>query len=461
MERITISELFDRNGLAAGDRDALIFPAQHTRWSYREAHTRVTQLAKGLMGLGVDSGDRVAVYASDRAEWVLLQLAVARIGAILVPIDPHADADTLASLLAHAEVSTLFLTGSAGDTRPLDVASACCPEIRTARPGRLASRRLPHLKRVALLDDHEDDASGVLAWADVLAAGAGITDHLLRRRQEAIQATDLVAIHYVGAAPDPARGVELTHLNLVNNALTVGTILKLDRRDRVCVPVPFAEPFGCVLGTLAVLGRGATLVGPAEHFDAGATLQAIAEEHCTVLYGTPRMLQSMLRHPRVIHTDFSGLRTGIVMGGTWSPELMTEIGERLRLRSVTVAWGLPEATAVITQTRPEDSLDARITTVGRALPGVEVKIVHPKSGVEVALGVEGELCCRGSLVMRGYHESPELTAATIGRNGWLRTGRLAVMDQYGYCTITGRVDAQSGQTMRDPDLPGPNRSPVI
>jgi fatty-acyl-CoA synthase len=297
---------------------------------------------------------------------------------------------------------------------------------------------MPLLKRIALIGDGTPTMPGVLAWSQVLAAGAGITDHLLRRRQDAIEPADLAALHYTAGTTSDSRGVELTHLSLVNNAVAAGDCMRLTRRDRLCVPIDLARPHGSVLGTLSALGRGATMVVPAEHFDAGKTLAALAEERCTALHAEPRMLISVLRHPDVIRLDFSPLRSGIVGGAACPVGLVAEIVARLHLREVTIAYGQTEATAVITQTRPEDSLEVRATTVGRALPEVEVKIVHPKTGVAVGVGIEGELCCRGTLVMRGYYKQPELTARTIGGNGWLRTGDLAVMDQYGYCTLTGR-----------------------
>jgi fatty-acyl-CoA synthase len=439
MECLTIGDFFDRIALGVGEHEALVFPDQRVRWGYRETYARVTQLAKGLMGLGIDMGEHVAVLATNRSEWVLLQLATAKIGAVLVPIDPASGARELADILAHSDAAALFVTDRADDVSFLDVLIECCPEVRNARPGRLASRRFPLLKRVALLGDGADAGfPGVLTWPDVLTAGAGITDHLLRRRQNAIEPADVVSIHYITGTTDSPRGVELTHLNQVSNAIAVGDCMRLGRRDRLCVPVPFFQPFGCVLGTLTTFGRGATMVVPAEHFDAGKTLAAVGEERCTALYGEPRMLGSALRHPHVIRVDLSSLRTGVVMGAC-PVGFMPEIVERLHLREVTVAYGRTEATAVITQTRTEDSLDIKTTTVGRALPDVEVKIVHPKTGIEVPLGSEGELCCRGALVMRGYYKMPEATAATIGGNGWLRTGDLAVVDQYGYCAITGRV----------------------
>lgn len=438
MERLTLGDYFDHVALGIGDREALVFPDQRIRWSYRDTHAHVAHVAKGLMGLGVESGDHVAVFAPNRAEWVLLHLAVAKIGAVLVPIDPALGADDLAHVLVDSDASTLFVAERAGEPSPLDVFVECCPDVRDARPGRLASRRFPLLKRVATIGDGPSTIAGALAWSDVLAAGAGITDHLVRRRLEAIEPADLAALHFTVGTTTSPRGVELTHLSLVNNAIAAGDCMRLTRRDRLCVPVSFARPHGSVLGTLAALGRGATMVVPAEQFDAGKMLATAAAERCTALHAEPRMLASALRHPQVIRVDLSSLRTGIVTGAACPVGLVAEAVERLHLPELTIAYGQTEATAVVTQTRTEDSIEVRSTTVGRALPNVEVRIVHPKTGVAVPVGVEGELCCRGSLVMRGYYKQPELTAATVGRNGWLRTGDLAVMDQYGYCMLTGR-----------------------
>lgn len=437
MERIALGDFFDRTALGAGDREALVFPPERVRWRYREAHARVGQLAKGLMGLGVDAGDHVAVFATNRAEWVLLQIAVAKIGAVLVPIDPGAGASDLAYVLTHSDAAALFLVGAANDASLCDVFFEVCPEARAGRT-HLASRRFPALKRVALLGNGESP-TGVLPWTDVLAAGAGITDHLLRRRQEAVEPPDLAALHYTAGTTGPPKGVELTHLNLVNNAVAAGDCMRLVRGDRVCVPIAFARPFGGVLGILTALGRGATLVVPAERFDAAATLAALTAEHCTGLLAEPRMLGSMLHHPDVLRADLSTLRTGIVAGGACPPGLLPEAIARLHLRDVTVGYGQTETTAIITQTRTDDTIDLRARTVGRALPDVEVKIVDPKTGIEVATGSEGELCCRGFPVMRRYYKAPEATATKLGANGWLRTGDLAVMDRFGYCVITGRV----------------------
>ncbi len=443
MERLTLGELFDRVALGTGDGATVVFPASHSRQSHRELHARVGQLAKALIGIGVDAGDHVAVLATNRPEWLQLQLAAAKAGAVLVPLDPATGADELFYLLAQSGASTLFVGERHHDLAPLDALLACCPEIEGSRPGRLASRRLPALKRVAFLGAAERDVVGILPWAEVVRSAAGITDHLLRRRQDGVDPGDAVVVLYTAGTTGRPKGAELSHLNLIENAAAVGECLRLTRRDRLCVPVSLFRGLGCVLGTVTALGRGLTMVVPSETPDAAAALTAVARERCTVMLGEPRLFASALRSPEVLRVDLSSLRTGLVAGAACSPELLPQIVERLHIRDIMVAYGQNEATAVITATRAEDSVDLRATTVGRALPHLEIQIVHPTSGVEVARGVEGELCCRGPSVMRGYHGMPEATAGVLGPNGWLRTGDLAVMDQHGYCIITGRTVPKS------------------
>jgi len=442
MEQLTVGEYFDRAALGMGEREAVVFVDAHVRWRYRDLHAHVTQVAKGLMGLGVDAGDHVALFASNRVEWVLVQLAAAKVGAVLVPIDPAAGAEDLAHVLAHSDAATLFLVDRVDEVSLYDVLLEACPDLAKARPGHLSSRRFPIMKRVALLGN-ADRLPGTITWSEVLAGGAGITSHLLRRRQDSVEPADVAIIQYTSATTGAAKGVELTHLNLVNEAIAVGDCMRLGRSDRLCVPVSFARPFGSVIGTLGALGRGAAMVVPAEHFDAGKMLATLAVEHCTALNAEPRLLGSALRHPAAIRLDFRSLRTGVIAGAEASVGLVPEVAARLHLPDVTVAYGQTETTAVVTQTRTNDPMDLRATTAGRSLPDVEVKIVDPASGVEIAAGGEGELCCRGFPVMRGYYKMPELTATTIGGNGWLRTGDLAVMDRFGYCTITGRRPLRS------------------
>lgn len=437
MERLTIGDLFDRVAHGAGERDALVFSELDRRWSYRDTFSRVQRLAKGLVGLGVERGDHVAVWATNRPQWVLLQLAIAKVGAVLVTVNPAASADELAYVLEHSDASTLFLSDRLGDRDALALLTACCPELPGARPGRLVSKRFPRLKRVALLNDH--GAPGVLAWPEVLTASAGISDHLLRCRQESVDPADLSNIQYTAGATGFPKGAELTHANVTNAAHYVGECMRLTARDRVCVPVPFYQCFGWVLGTLATICRGATMVVPAERFDAERTLAAVAAERCTALHGLPAMFAAELAQRRFHEIDLSSLRTGIVAGAPCAGDLMQQIVRRMHAREMTVAYGPTEACGVITQTRTEDPLELRATTVGRALPHVEVRNIDPVTARDVPPGIQGELCCRGYPVMRGYYKMPEATAAAIDREGWLHTGDLVTIDDHGYCRLTGRV----------------------
>ena len=437
MESTPIGDLFDHIARGAPDREALVFAQAAVRWTYRDVLDRVQRLAKALIGLGVERGDHVALWAANRPEWVLIQLATAKVGAALVAIDPLGSVDALAFVLAHSDATTLFLTERAGDVDQLALLGACCPELPGARLGRIASRRFAHLKRVALIDDRR--APGVFAWSDVLAASAGISDHMLRVRQESVDVDDPALLQYTSGTTGQPKGVELTHRNLLSDAYYTGESMRLGARDRLCIPVPLHLTLGSVLGTLTALCRGATIVVPAERFDAEATLVAIAAERCTAVHGVPWMFQAMLAQRRFHDFDLSSLRTGVVAGAPCPPQVMRAIVGRMHAREMTVAYGAAEATAVITQTRTEDPIELRVTTVGRALPHVEVRLVDPQSGRDVARGEQGELWCRGYPVMRGYYKLPEPTAAAIDREGWLHTGDLARMDEHGYCSLTGRV----------------------
>jgi fatty-acyl-CoA synthase len=437
MESITIGDLFDRVARGAGDREALVFSDAGVRWSYRDTLAHTQRLAKSLIGLGIERGDHVAVWAPNRPEWVLLQLATAKIGAVLVTVDPGFRAHELAYALEQSDATTLFLVEHCRDSNLLALLDECCPELPGARPGHVVSKRFPLLKRVTLLDDRR--APGVFAWSDVLAASAGVTDHMLRQRQESVDPNDTVQLQYTSGTTGVPKGAELTHRTLVHNAYYAGECMRLTARDRVCVPVPFHHCFGSVLGTLATIYRGATMVVPAEHFDAERTLAAVAAERCTALHGLPTMFGAMLAQRRFREFDLSSLRTGIMAGAPCPPGVMRQVVDRMHAREITVAYGQTEAAAVITQTRTEDPIELRTSTVGRALPHVELRIADRESGREVARGKQGELWCRGHLVMRGYYKMPEATAATIDRNGWLHTGDLATMDEHGYCRITGRV----------------------
>ncbi len=437
MERVAIGDLFERVARGAPDREAFVFPEADVRWTWGETLGLVQRLAKGLIGIGVDAGDHVAIWATNRPEWVLLQLAIAKVGGVLVPVNVGYGADDVAYVLEHCDATTLFVTDRTRNADALAVLAACCPELPGARPGRLSSRRYPHLKRVALLDDHR--GAGVFAWSEVLAASAGITDHLLRRREEGVRSSDVVAVQYTSGITGRPQGVELTHDNLVNDAWHVAEAMRFGPHDRLCVPVPFHAPLGWILGTVMTLCRSATMIVPAAQPDAEATLAAIAAERATAVHGTPSTFRSLLAHRRFHDYDLTSLRTGLVAGARCPPDLLRQVAQRMHAREITVGYGLAEATAIVTQTRTEDPLELRGTSVGRALPHVEVRIVDP-GGHELPRGDEGELWCRGYPVMRGYYKARAATAAVLNREGWFRTGDLATMDEHGYCRLTGRTE---------------------
>jgi len=437
IERTTIGALFDRVALSSHDREALVFAEHGLRRTYSEIHARVNQLAKGLMGLGIEPGEHLAVWAITSPEWLLLQLATAKIGAVLVALDPAYRSDEFACVLAHSDATTLFVIERAGASPFTEILCACCPEIAGARPGRLASKRFPRLKRVALIG--EASLPGMLTWTEVLAAGAGFTDHLLRERQEMVDPDDPASLQYTSDTTDTPRAAELTHGSLATTAWYAGECMRLTRRDRVCVPVPFHRGFGYVLGTLTTIAHGACIVVPAERFDAEKALAAVAAERCTALHGVPAMFVAELAQRRFHEFDLSSLRTGIVTGAPCSVELMEQIVRRMRAREITIAYGQTEASSAITQTRVDDPLESRLSTVGRPLPGIEVKIVDPKTGSELPRGLAGELWCRGYGVMRGYYKMPDATASVVDPEGWLRTGDLATMDDRDFCRVTGRI----------------------
>ncbi len=434
---LTIGALLDQTASRCASSDALVFPEFRLRQSYRQLRDSVDRLAKGLIGLGIEPGEHLAVWATNWPQWVWLQFAAAKVGAVLVTVNPAYRAGELAYVLEQSEASGLFMISRFRDSDYMAMLREVCPEIAGSRPGRLAAKRFPRLRRVALFE--ESGLPGVLGWRDVMAAGIGISDHMLRKVEEQVDPQDVVNIQYTSGTTGFPKGAQLTHRNLFQNAYYSGECMRLTERDRLCVPVPFYHCFGCVLGTLVAVCRGCAVVVPSEHFDAEKTLAAAAAERCTVIHGVPTMFVAELSHPRFEEFDLRSLRTGIMAGAPCPEELMKQVVERMHAKEMTIAYGQTEASPVITQTRAEDPIALRVSTVGRPLPGVEVKIVDPASGRRVPAGSQGELCCRSAMVMKGYYNMPEATAEAIDAEGWLHTGDLAVMDEHGYCRITGRI----------------------
>lgn len=413
----TIGENLRRTVLLFPDREALVVRSQSYRATYRELWDTTSQVAKGLLALGVAKGDRVGIWSPNRWEWVAIQYAAARVGAILVNVNPAYKTAELEYALRQSGVSVLCL---AAKFRQTDYV-AMLEEVRA---------RLPALRDVVVLDGGFDK---------LLGAGSFVSDTLLAEREASLESDDPINLQYTSGTTGFPKGATLTHHNILNNGYFVGRTCRYTEEDRVCIPVPFYHCFGMVMGNLACTTHGATMVIPGEAFDALAVLETVAEERCTSLYGVPTMFIAALDHPRFAELDLSTLRTGIMAGSPCPVEVMKRVQSLMHMREVTIAYGMTETSPVSTQSRPDDPIDKRVSTVGRVHPHVEVKIVDPVSGAVLPRGQTGELCTRGYSVMLGYWENPEATAASIDRAGWMHTGDLGALDDEGYVSITGRI----------------------
>ncbi|MGW0390655.1 AMP-binding protein [Streptomyces sp. NPDC003042] len=414
----TIGDNLDRTAARFPGRDALVDVAAGRRWTYAQLVADVDTLALGLLDLGIARGDRVGIWAPNRAEWTLVQYATAKIGAILVTVNPAYRSHELEYVLGQSGIRMLV---AAETSRGSDYAAM----IEEVRP------RCAGLEFVALLD-------GPL-WTSLFERGRRADPAELARAQAALDPADPINIQYTSGTTGFPKGATLSHHNILNNGFFVGELCRYTEQDRVCVPVPFYHCFGMVMGNLACTSHGAAMVIPAPAFDPAATLAAVEAESCTSLYGVPTMFIAELAVPGFDAYDLSSLRTGIMAGSPCPVEVMNEVIERMGMAEVSICYGMTETSPVSTQTRADDSVDRRVSTVGRVGPHLEVKVVDPDSGRTVPRGAPGELCTRGYSVMLGYWAEPEKTAEAVDPAGWMHTGDLAVMDEDGYVSITGRI----------------------
>jgi fatty-acyl-CoA synthase len=442
VDGLTFAQALAQTAERFGGHDALVFPQFGYRRNYREFHAEVRELARAFLALGVQPGEHLGIWATNLPQWVLTQFAAAHAGAVLVTINPAYRADELAYVLNQADITTLLLTDQFKTSNYFDLLAGVCPELasggaRTPGAGELRPAACPRLRRVTSVK--EAKRPGMLGWDEFRRLAAAVPEAELDRRQAGVQAGDVVNIQYTSGTTGFPKGAMLTHRNLLLNAYHVGRRLAFTDRDRLCIPVPFYHCFGCVIGTLLCALYGSAMVVPAEAFDATATLEAIQAERCTAVYGVPTMFIAELHHPRFAEYDLRSLRTGIMAGSPCPIEVMRAVVERMGARDMTIAYGLTEASPVITQTETTDSLEHRVGTVGRVLPGVEVKIVAPGSLDPLPPGQPGELLARGHGIMKGYYNKPAETAAAVTPDGWLHTGDVALQTPDGYYRITGRI----------------------
>ncbi|HEX5744643.1 MAG TPA: AMP-binding protein [Archangium sp.] len=400
-----------------GDREALVVVSQGYRATWRQLWDETTKVALGLLAFGVEKGDRVGLWSPNRFEWVVTQFAAARIGAILVNLNPAYKTAELEYALNQSGTSVLLLSRGFRQTdyrKMLEEVRPRCPQLRVS----------------LVLDDD---------WKLLLDNGTRVSERMLTDREATLQFDDPINIQYTSGTTGFPKGATLSHHNVLNNGFFVGEALRLGAEDRVCIPVPFYHCFGMVMGNLACASHGSTMVIPGEAFEPLAVLQAVGAERCTALYGVPTMFIAELDHPRFGEFDLSTLRTGIMAGSPCPIEVMKNVQSRMHMREVTICYGMTETSPVSTQSGLNDPLDKRVGTVGRVHPHVEVKIIDAATGAVVPRGSPGELCTRGYSVMLGYWNNPEATRTSIDAAGWMHTGDLATMDEDGYVKIVGRI----------------------
>ncbi len=416
--RETIGTNLERTSSRFPDRDALVVPHQDVRLTYAELNRAVDELARGLLAAGLGVGDRIGIWSPNNAEWVLIQFATAKIGAILVNINPAYRTSEVTYALNQS--GCRFLVSAQSHSHSDYV--AMLEEVRDEIPG---------VERIIFLESAE--------WDELLAGAATVSQSELTEVSSSLDADDPINIQYTSGTTGFPKGATLSHFNILNNGYFVGEACGYTEQDRVCIPVPFYHCFGMVLGNLACTTHGACIVVPGAAFEPEAVLQTVQDEQCTSLYGVPTMFIAELGHERFADFDLDSLRTGIMAGSPCPVEVMKQVVTSMHMDEVTIAYGMTETSPVSTQTSGDDDLERRVATVGRAHPHVEIKIVDPESGDTVERGASGEFCTRGYSVMLGYWNDPARTEESIDEDGWMHTGDLAVMDSEGYVNIVGRI----------------------
>jgi fatty-acyl-CoA synthase len=433
----TIGASLNRAAARFGDRDALISCHQNLRYTYAGLLDEANLTARALMALGVERGDRVGIWSANNAEWLVTQYGAAKIGAILVNINPAYRLRELEYALNQSGVSVLVTARGFRKTDYMEMLTSLMPELQRAGPGALDTARIPALRYLVYLGS--GPAPGGTTWAEFIQMANRVAPAALAAREDLLQFDDPVNIQYTSGTTGSPKGATLSHHNILNNGFFVGQTLKYSHEDRICVPVPFYHCFGCVMGNLAAVTHGAAVVIPAETFDAEATLRAIEAHRCTSIYGVPTMFIAQLDHPTFASIRLDSLRTGIMAGAPCPVEVMRNVIDRMHVRDVTICYGMTETSPVSFQSEVDDPIELRVATVGRVHPHLECKLIDPVTNVVVPRGIPGELCTRGYSVMLGYWNNREATASAIDAAGWMHTGDLAVMHDNGYVHISGRL----------------------
>ena len=438
MVRKTVGGLLDEVALKFPEKEALVDLSRGVRYSYKELLAMVNQTAKGFLKLGLKQGDHLALWSPNRWEWTMTQLALAKIGVVLISVDTSCKVEQLEYLLRQSDSRSLVMAEGMKGSEYIDMIRQLCPEVKEAIPDRFSCRALPELRNIILISGRT--LGGMFHWKEILDMGRDIPDRMLAERQGSCREDHIVTILYTSGTTGAPKGVMSTHFGIINTTLASAENQRLTEKDRLCLSVPLSHMFGCVCVTLASVIKGATLVIPADTFDPPKVLEAIKKERCTAIYGSPSTFIALMKDPQYRASDMKSLRTGIMGGAQCPMEVMRKVVDEMGVREIVIGYGQTESSSWITMTHPDDPLELRVSTVGRPLPNVEAKIIDPISGDEVSVdaGAMGEICARG-FNMKGYYKMPAATANAIDSEGWLHTGDLGSMDVNKYVRTAGRL----------------------
>lgn len=432
----TLGDILEKWAFETPDKEFIVYPDRDLRFTFKQFNDRVDALAKGLLFIGVKPGDKVGIWAKNVPDWTTIMFATAKIGAILVTINTNYKLTELEYLLKNADIKTLFLVDGYRDSDYVKMMFELVPELKIQPRGEIKSKNFPELKNVVFIGQQKH--RGMFSTPELILLGHHVDDFELESIKESLDCHDVINMQYTSGTTGFPKGVMLSHHNILNNGYSVGQCMKYTPDEKLLICVPLFHCFGCVLGVCAVITHGASIVFT-EDFDPLMVLASVQKEKCTALYGVPTMFTAELNHPMFDMFDLTSLRTGIMAGALCPIETMNQVMNRMHIRDIIIVYGLTETSPGMTATRTHNSAEVRATTVGFELPNVEVKIVNTETGVEYSSGKQGEVCCRGYNVMKGYYNNPEATQKAIDKDGWLHSGDLGVKTTDGFYCITGRI----------------------
>ena len=433
---MTIGEMMELQARLHPDQDGLVSPLIGVRYSYKELNEMCDRVARGFMAMGIKKGDHIAMWSSNYPEWVITQFASAKMGAVLVTVNTNYKRFELEYLMRQSDSTTLITMHGTKDSDYLQYIYELCPELKTSEPGKLECEALPRLKNVIYLDEGHPD--GMFNWSDILEMAEQVSQEELEAVKATLDIHDVINMQYTSGTTGFPKGVMLTHYNLVNNGKAIGDCMNFTHEDRLLIHVPLFHCFGCVLGVMASITHGTTMILN-DHFNPIHALKVIEAERCTAVHGVPTMFISILENPEFSKYDLSSLRTGIMAGSPCPIEFMKRAVNDMGMKEIVITYGQTESSPAITMTTTTDPLEIRVATVGTVIPNVEAKIIDPETGEDAPFDVQGEIVARGYNIMKGYYNMPEATRQAVDEDGWLHTGDIGTMDENGYFKITGRL----------------------